>query len=159
MTLVGSNTLAQSYPAIPESVSLARRELAAFAAQVGASEEQIEAVRLAASEAITNVVMHAYPHQGGKFHVRADLAADELWVLIGDDGVGLRAHSDSRGLGVGLALIAQCADGLTIVGRATGGTEVRMRFELDEEGGLADQALGSRSSAISPASPSFSTTA
>jgi anti-sigma regulatory factor (Ser/Thr protein kinase) len=150
--------LARSYPAIPDSVPLARRELAAFAAQLGASEEQIDAVRLAASEAITNVVMHAYHDGGGQIHVRADLAVDELWVLIGDDGVGLRADSDSPGLGVGLALIAQSADGLTIMNRAAGGTEVRMRFDLDEEA-LIDQARGSRVSATSPASPRFSTTA
>jgi len=157
MTLVRSDTLAQSYPAIPDSVPVARRELSAFAAQLGASEEQIEAVRLAASEAITNVVMHAYRGDRGEIHVRADLAADELWVLIGDDGVGLRAHSESPGLGVGLALIAQSADGLTIMNRAEGGTEVRMRFELDE--GRGAQALGSRISSTSPASPRFSTTA
>ena len=151
--------MAQSYPAIPDSVPVARRELAAFAAGLGASEEQVEAVRLAASEAITNVVMHAYPGDRGEVHLRADLAAGELWVLIADDGVGLRAHSESPGLGVGLALIAQSADGLTIMTRADGGTEVRMRFELEEKAGGGQDALGSRSSATSPAFPRFSTTA
>ncbi len=158
MFLIGSDTLAKSYPAIPDSVPVARRELSAFATQLGASEEQVEAVRLAASEAITNVVMHAYRGHGGEIHVRADLAAGELWVLIGDDGVGLSAHRESPGLGVGLALIAQSADGLTIINRAEGGTEVRMCFDLEEEG-RGGQVLGSRISATSPASPRFSTTA
>lgn len=158
MSLVGSETLTQSYSAVPDSVPLARHELVQFALHAGASEDQAETVRLATSEALTNVVMHAYGDGQGQIHVRANLARGELWILIGDDGDGLRAHNDSPGLGVGLALIAQCSDGLTIVNRAAGGTEVRMRFNLHAGEDGAPQASPARVSATSPASPRFSTT-
>jgi serine/threonine-protein kinase RsbW len=159
MSLVGSHTLTQSYPAVPDSVPLARQELADFAACAGASGDQLEAIRLSVSEALTNVVMHAYRGGRGHMHVRADLAGDELWVLIGDDGGGLRASNDSPGLGVGLALIARSSDGLTIMNRAGGGTEVRMCFSLDSGGAESyAEERGSRFSASSPATPRFSTT-
>lgn len=159
MSLVGSNTLTQSYPAVPDSVPLARRELTSFAAAAGANGDQLDAIKLSVSEALTNVVMHAYQGGIGHIYVEADVAGDELWVLIGDDGSGLRATHDSPGLGVGLALIARSSDGLTIMNRAGGGTEVRMCFDL-ESGGLATYAdgRGSRFSASSPATPRFSTT-
>lgn len=160
--MTGFNThenLIQSYPAIPASVPAARRELAAYAARAGANQEQLDSIRLAASEALTNVVVHAYGGYAGRIYVNADLAADELWICIGDDGSGLRSNYTSPGLGVGLALIAQASDGLTIMNRGSGGTEVRMRFRLDAAPIMSDgQSDESRRSAMRPASARFSTT-
>ena len=65
-------------------------------------------------------------------HVTAAVASDELWVLIGDDGRGLHAWNDSQGLGIGLSLISGLSDDFSIVTRASGGTEVQMRFDLRE---------------------------
>ena len=62
----------------------------------------------------------------------AAVAPNELWVLIGDDGRGLHAWNDSRGLGIGLTLISGLSDDFAIVTRASGGTEVQMRFDLKQ---------------------------
>ncbi|MCA1682440.1 MAG: ATP-binding protein [Actinobacteria bacterium] len=160
MSLVGGENLIQSYPAVPASVPAARQEVTAFAARAGATGEQLDAIALAATEAITNVVVHAYRGEGGgRVHVNADIAEDELWLLIGDDGCGLRAGNDSPGLGVGLALIATSTDGLTIMNRGCGGTEVRMRFNLGATGYEDGDYSGESSrSASRPASSRFSTT-
>src|SRR5947209_12121339 len=123
--------LDESYPAIPEAVPLARCAVARVAADAGAADERLEEIRLAVSEALTNAVVHAYRNGPvGHFHVTAAVAADELWVLISDDGRGLRAWNDSRGLGIGLSLISGLSDDFAIVTRASGGTEVQMRFDL-----------------------------
>ena len=125
----------QSYPATADSVPVARQELVRFAAEAGAPSDRVEAVRLAASEAITNIVLHAYERTDGEIHVDADVAIGELTVHIADDGTGLRPRCDKSGLGLGLALIAQASDELDIVKRPEGGTDLRMRFTLD--GGVA----------------------
>ena len=90
----------------------------------------IEAIRLAVSEAMTNAVKYAYVDEPGEIEVAATLASGELWVLIADDGCGLRAEARSDGLGLGLALIALASDSLTIVRRSSGGIEVRLAFAL-----------------------------
>src|SRR5436305_14154053 len=92
----------QSYPAIPSSVPRARTALAMFARATGATEEQVEAVRLAVSEALTNAVTHAYGTGSGAVHVSASRAGSELWVLIADEGHGVEAGYESPGLGVRL---------------------------------------------------------
>lgn len=156
----GSDNLNHSYAAIAGSVPVARAAIAEFAHRAGASPEELDDIRLAASEALTNVVMHAYKTGPGHLQVSAALADGELWLLIGDDGSGLQTGSGSSGLGVGLALISEITDGFAVVNRSGGGTEVRMRFALarpmfpDED---AQSALSSVA-AVSPASPSFSTT-
>ena len=121
----------ECYPAVDTSVADARRALADFAAAAGASPVLVEAVRSAASEALTNVVRYAYPARTGHVHVTARLAGGELWVLIADNGCGLHAGRVSDGLGLGLALISQMTEGFSVVERSSGGTELRMRFRLD----------------------------
>lgn len=156
--IVEHGTFLQSYPAVPASVPVARQDLVGFAVLAGADRGQAEDIRLSVSEALTNVVLHAYHGAEGAIHVQANVVGHELWVLICDDGAGLQAQNDSPGLGVGLALIAQTSDGLTIMNRSNGGTEVRMRFLVGPSGGDAGYERGSRVSASSPASPPFSTT-
>ncbi len=124
-----------TYPATPRSVATARHALSVFAAEAGADPQQVDAVRLAVSEAVTNAVLHAYPDGAGEVHVTVALVCDELWVLVGDDGCGLEPRSDRPGLGLGLGLITQLSDEMAVVPRAGGGTEVRMRFALVDADG------------------------
>lgn len=127
--------MARSWPALPATPAYARRAMVDFAEGAGATVEELEAVQLAVSEAVTNAVMHAYRDRDpGLVHVSAALASDELWVLVADDGCGLSPRDDSPGAGYGLRLIAQAADELTVVRRGHGGTEMRMRFDLENAG-------------------------
>ena len=119
---------------------------------------QRDAVRLGVSEALTNAVLHAYRGGSGSVYVSADVACAELWVLIADDGCGLRAVADSPGLGMGMALIADASDDFAIVSRSSGGIEVRMRFAIGSDQRFDDQPRGSDRSASRPAWPVFSTT-
>ena len=122
--------LNETYEASPRSVADGRAKLASFAANAGATPRQVDAVRLAASEAMTNSVLHAYRGGPGLIHVNAAVASGELWILISDDGCGLKPQTDRAGLGLGLGLISEVSDDFAIVSRATGGTEVRIRFNL-----------------------------
>jgi stage II sporulation protein AB (anti-sigma F factor) len=104
----------------------------AFAIKRGANKPQVDAIRLAVSEAVSNAVVHAYDAKsGGDIHITAEIAAQELWVLIADDGRGFQAPARNPGLGWGLPLIAHMSDRLEIAERAEGGTEIRMRFPID----------------------------
>jgi anti-sigma regulatory factor (Ser/Thr protein kinase) len=129
--LLPGETFSASYPAEAQSVPAARTALTEFAEEAGADDEQLEAIQLAASEAITNAVIHAYesPEQG-EVQVNASYVEGELWLLVADTGHGLRPRRDSPGLGLGLVLVAQLADEFQILSRGSGGTELRMRFNL-----------------------------
>jgi anti-sigma regulatory factor (Ser/Thr protein kinase) len=120
----------ESYPAVVASVPVARADVVEFAAAAGIAGEQLDAVRLAVSEAITNVVVYAYPARLGHIHVTARVASGELWVLVADSGCGIHAGRDSDGLGLGLALISQLTDGFSVLERSSGGTELRLRFVI-----------------------------
>lgn len=118
-------------PVRPESVGIGRRAAAQFAEEVGANPETLWRVRLSVSEAISNVVLHAYPPDtDGVQHLVMVAASDARgWSFtISDDGEGLRARSDSPGMGLGLALIANSCDELSLDAGPDGGTIVSMTF-------------------------------
>ena len=148
----GGPGLSESYPAVAESVPRGREALTRLARTAGADDEQLEAIRLAASEALTNAVLHAYGDEPGQVHVTAAVNDGELWMLIADDGRGLGVRTSRPGLGMGLALIAAMADYFAVVRRAGGGTEVRMAFATGApSNGRPAQERGSASSANAPA--------
>lgn len=93
-------------------------------------KDRLEGLRLAVSEAVTNVVRHAYPRSQGSVALTAGRASDELWVLVADCGCGHQSPSANPGLGFGLGIIAHECDELVVTERSEGGTEVRMRFML-----------------------------
>lgn len=101
----------QRLPAGPESIGILRRRVVACAEEVGATDASREAIGLATSEALTNVVMHAYIESPpGDICVKVWRDGDRhLLVQVADRGVGLRPRLDSRGLGVGLALNCRVA--------------------------------------------------
>lgn len=103
-----------------------------LAIRSGIAGELLDEIRLVVTEAVTNAVRHAYPEPTGTdaFHVTAAVVGNELWVLVADDGCGYQTPSRDPGLGLGLTLIAQFSEEYVITERATGGTEVRMRFPM-----------------------------
>ena len=119
-------------PAVPQSVSELRNALADYVRSHGAGEEMVMAVQLATSEAMSNAVVHAFVDrpEPGKLTLEAGRDGDEIWVLVEDDGSGMRPRPDSPGIGLGLPLIARMTAGFELHERDGGGTELRMRFRL-----------------------------
>jgi serine/threonine-protein kinase RsbW len=126
-----THNLDELYEAEPKSVPRARSRVAAFAASAGAGRAQVDSVRLAVSEAVTNAVVHGYRGAPGRVHITAEVRGGELRIVVRDEGTGMRPMTDRPGLGLGLGLIAQVSDDMTILPGPEAGTELRMRFELD----------------------------
>jgi len=108
-----------------------RQRVVAFARRAGAPADALPSIKLAVSEAATNVVLHAYPGpEPGKVHVLAECSPGGLQVTVSDEGGGMLPRADSPGLGLGLPLIAQLVDGLEVGSTQGGGTSMCMRFEF-----------------------------
>lgn len=130
---MSANGLHDSRPARPAAIGDLRRAVVDYARWAGADAEVMQSVRLAVSEALTNVAMHAYRDRSeGDILAEAWTDDDHLVVRVSDDGVGLVPRPDSPGMGIGLAVMAQAADEFTICNReGVPGTLVELRFALD----------------------------
>lgn len=115
----------------PEAAGRARRAAVALAFELGASPEARDSIAVAVTEAVANVVVHAY-RAGGDGLVEVALRGDDdcLEVIVSDTGVGMHPRDDSPGLGLGLGLIATLADQFEVSHGEAGGTDVRLGFRL-----------------------------
>jgi serine/threonine-protein kinase RsbW len=119
----GPPCLSKSFPAVPESVRLVRGALVDVAESAGATSETVEAVRVASSEAATNVVVHAYDGGPGEIDLTAGLnaPADGMWVVVADGGRGLDFGTQSPGLELGFVWMAWFSEGLALGPSRAGG--------------------------------------
>jgi serine/threonine-protein kinase RsbW len=122
-----------SWPSRPENVSAARRAAQQAAQEAGADPATLDAIRIAVSEAVSNVVVHGYRGTAdGAFALEIGALNGELHVIVRDTGCGMRPRADSPGAGLGLPLIARLAESLSVTTPPHGGTEVAMTFPLRE---------------------------
>lgn len=104
-------------PARPENVALVRHVLGALAESLGLPEHVRADLKLAVTEACTNVVRHAYDDGDGPIEVvvRPSADGDHLEVIVGDRGRGIAGLSpDAQGPGLGLSLISALVDKLEV---------------------------------------------
>jgi serine/threonine-protein kinase RsbW len=122
-----------SVPAEAESVSLVRQAVTGIADLLGMSPETRDDLRIAVTEAATNVVVHAYPDRTGLIRVEIWPEAAMLVVHVIDHGSGIvpRVERVAPGLGLGLQLIAALSDEMSITANEDGsGTQVGMSFRV-----------------------------
>jgi anti-sigma regulatory factor (Ser/Thr protein kinase) len=112
----------------PRASAAVRRELGAFVDEhfPAATDD----VALAVSEAVSNVVMHAYRDgRPGSVRVVACVRPSELVVVVRDYGCGMRPHPESPGAGLGLSIIGAAASTMDVERPDDGGgTRIRLRF-------------------------------
>jgi len=140
-------------PARAENIAIVRHALGGLGDVFGIPEEKLSDIRLAVTEACSNVVVHAYCENNigssskrpgwGMMEVAATMVGDDLAITVRDWGAGIKPRPDSPGLGLGLSLMAALADTVQLGHDTTEHTEVRMSFTLAEqnvEGGEPDVA-------------------
>jgi serine/threonine-protein kinase RsbW len=115
-------------PARPENVAVVRHVLGALAEALALPSSVTEDLRLAVTEACTNVVRHAYADGDGAIDVVVRPKGDALEVIVADEGRGLGPSPDTAGPGLGLPLIAALADTLEIQQTRSHGSRLVMSF-------------------------------
>ena len=125
-----ANGLQVRLAAVPESVPEARAQVRGWCERTGLCRRARNDLLLAVSEAVANVVVHAYPagRQGTcSLEIRRD--AGDVVISISDEGVGLSGAPPSVGCGLGLAIIDRMFPGSTLVD-AEPGTRVSFRAPI-----------------------------
>jgi serine/threonine-protein kinase RsbW len=115
-------------PARAENIALVRHMIGALGAGLQLPRATVEDMRLAVTEACTNVVRHAYSPDGGRIEVVVRPDGEAINVIVADDGRGLGPSPDVAGPGLGLSLIAALTDRLEIDHAPHKGSRLLMAF-------------------------------
>ena len=127
--LPGRSNLRLVLPARAENVALVRHTVAAAAEERGLPLHMVEDMRLAVTEACTNVVRHAYTDEGD-MEVNVELTGPGMRVVVEDQGRGIGHSTDSDGPGLGLPVIAALVSELEIERGRARGSRLSMRFAI-----------------------------
>ena len=123
-----------SMPAKPEGVGVVRQAVAGVADALDLDDAVLADVKMAVTEACTNVVVHAYDDgTDGLLEVDIIAGEDALTVVVRDYGSGIQpraVRTEPPALGLGLPLIAALTDAFELRGGGAG-TEVRMNFAYE----------------------------
>src|SRR5271155_2692855 len=131
MTATRTPDMELALPARAANIAIVRHAFGALGEAFALDEEILANIRLAVTEACTNVVVHAYPDEHeGLLEVAATLQADKLEIVVRDEGPGIGPRPGSPGLGLGLPLIASLTESVQLGRDENERTEVRMTFPL-----------------------------
>ena len=125
--LLAASDLHIRLAADPESVPEARAHVRRWCERTGVCGRTRDDLLLAVTEAVANVVVHAYPGgRSGTCSLEICRDAGGVVVAISDEGVGVSGALPSSGCGLGLAIIDRLFPGSTLVESGTG-TRVTIR--------------------------------
>ena len=123
-------------PARAEGVGVVRQALSGMADALAVDPIVLADMKMAVTEACTNVVVHAYDDDDGQLQVQILAEEEGLTIVVRDHGTGIQpraARTEPPALGLGLPLIAALSDAFELRGTTGEGTEVRMTFAYVRE--------------------------
>ena len=144
------NQMKLTIMSIPENVPLARVTVAAFAAQLEFTLEDLEEIKVAVSEAVSNSIIHGYRNdQNQSVSVTCTIYPETLEISIEDNGVGIENVSEAMQpafttetdrMGLGFTFMQSFMDKLSVESEPNRGTKVTMvKRPLDIAAAASDE--------------------
>ena len=128
---------------IPENVALARVTVAAFASQIDYTLSDLDEIKVAVSEAISNAIIHGYSKDPNQIvSVVASIFNDQsLEIIIEDKGKGIENveeaiqpafTTDDERMGLGFVFMQSFMDELKVDSVVNQGTKIKMVKKFDQ---------------------------
>ncbi len=136
------NVLARS-----SNESFARSCIAAFASQLDPTLDEINDIKTAVSEAVTNCIVHAYKEQIGNIYITAELLDDNsIKIKIRDKGCGIEniekameplyTSLGGERAGLGFAVMQSFMDNIRVSSKVGKGTCITMQKKISRRFGF-----------------------
>jgi stage II sporulation protein AB (anti-sigma F factor) len=139
-----TNYIKIEFPSRSANEALSRNVAACFAAQLDPTLEELGDIKTAVSEAVTNCIIHAYPHDIGRICMKCKLIEDRcIEISIRDWGKGITdvgkameplftTGGDDRS-GMGFSIMESFMDYLKVRSQENKGTTVKMRKKIAQK--------------------------
>lgn len=136
-----SNYITMEFPSRSANEGFARAAVACFAAQMDPTLNELEDIKTAVSEAVTNAIVHAYPTTVGKVTMKVRICEGNiLEITVKDRGKGIPDIDKARQpmfttggeerSGMGFTIMESFMDKLTVKSMPGKGTTVVMRRKI-----------------------------
>lgn len=140
------NEVSLEFPSRSSNESFARSAVACFAAQLDPTLNELEDIKTAVSEAVTNVIVHAYPDAIGTVQLKARICpGNVLELTVKDHGRGIPDVDKARQpmfttggeerSGMGFTIMESFMDKLKVKTQVQKGTSVTMLRTIKQRRG------------------------
>ena len=140
------NQVALEFPSRSANEGFARTAAACFAAQLDPTLEEVNDIKTAVSEAVTNAIVHAYPDTLGKILLKLRIReGGTLEIVVKDWGVGIADVEQARTplfttgsedrSGMGFTIMESFMDTLKVRSAPGRGTSVTMARKISRRAG------------------------
>ncbi|MFO7294447.1 MAG: anti-sigma F factor [Clostridia bacterium] len=140
------NEMRLEFPSKSQNESFARVTVAAFAAQLDPTLEEIADIKTAVSEAVTNAIIHGYENTIGIVTVIAKLYEGKIEIEVIDEGKGIEDIEKARQplytskpelerSGMGFTVMETFMDEVEVISAPGQGTRVKLVKYLKSAGG------------------------
>lgn len=124
-----------------ENEKFARTAVAAFVTQLNPTLEEIEDIKTAVSEAVTNSIVHAYKDSLGTILINCSYENTSVKIIVSDFGCGIEdielartplytGSSDSERSGLGFTVMETFMDNVEVTSITGQGTTITMTKEI-----------------------------
>jgi len=139
-----TNRMVLEFESRSQNESFARTVVAAFAATMDPTIEELADIKTAVSEAVTNCIIHGYGDKIGMITMRCFISGNEITVEVEDYGVGIEdinkameplytTRPDLERSGMGFSFMEAFMDELEVESAVGEGTLVRMRKRIGKQ--------------------------
>ncbi|XID94208.1 anti-sigma F factor [Paenibacillaceae bacterium WGS1546] len=144
----GHNHMKLSFASRSENEGFARVAVAAFVSQMDPTMEQLDEIKTAVSEAVTNAIIHGYDGSPeGIVDVEAEIDGDKVSITVIDRGRGIEdldlarqplytSRPELERSGMGFTIMENFMDEFDVVSSETGGTTLRMKKRIESKKAL-----------------------
>ncbi len=140
-----NNHFSLEFPSCSKNESFARAVVASFVSQLDPTLDELNDIKTAVSEAVTNCIVHAYPDSIGKISVKGKLLPDNTVLLtIKDWGCGIPDVPKAREpmfttgneerSGMGFTIMESLMHQVRVTSRIGKGTSVHMKRKIMKRG-------------------------
>lgn len=139
------NEMTLTFPSRSANEAFARAAVACFAAQLDPNLEELNDIKTAVSEAVTNCIVHAYPDTIGKIALKVRIAEDStVTISVKDWGCGIAdiekaktpmfTTGNEERSGMGFTIMESFMQQLRVTSKLGRGTTVHMKRKILKRG-------------------------
>ena len=141
---VYDNEMKLEFSSKSSNEAFARIAVAAFAAQLDPTIEELADIKTAVSEAVTNCIIHGYEEQEGIIKIKCKLFANSIEIVISDEGKGIEdidkakeplytSKPNLERSGMGFTIMESFMDEMKVESILGIGTKVTMKKMLEAQ--------------------------
>ena len=138
-----NNKMTLTFLSLSENEAFARNAVASFMLPLNPTLSEINDVKTAVSEAVTNAVVHGYPDAVGDIELNAVIDSDSIHIEIIDNGVGIEClekalepfystKPETERSGMGISIMQSFMDEIDVKSSLNNGTIIKMSKKIKQ---------------------------